>query len=85
MKKENNIKLHIISKIDCLRLAATKHIIQDSINLNNMKIETTYELYFETQFDNYIQKLLKDNFDSNIAKSPIIYTIVKSHNTGKRC
>jgi uncharacterized protein YajQ (UPF0234 family) len=76
MNTENNIKLYIIGKVDCLRFAATQFIIEDNIKNNNIKIHSQYEMYFETQFDIFIQKLLKDNVDANLAKSPIIYSIV---------
>jgi hypothetical protein len=83
MNKDHNIKLHIVGKIDCLRLASTKFIIDDAMKNNNLKIETSYELYFETQFDIFVQKLLRDNIDANVAKSPVIYTIVNHFNSGE--
>jgi hypothetical protein len=75
MNIQNTLKLHIVGKVDCLRYSATKFIIDDCIK-NNIKIEAHYELYFETQFDIFVQKLLKDNIDANVAKSPVIYSIV---------
>ena len=79
MNKENKIQLLVIGRIDCFRVAALKYIVKDYNKINNNTLHVDFELHFETNFEKFREKLLKDNVDSAVAISPVVYLIVKSY------